>query len=110
MPPFWKRPEPKKPEPMKPEPSAEHKNLQHTQEHSEHLPGQAHKRTRKEIQLEAFSLDGEAHRLVNEYMALQVKHGSDAKIPQDALQGLHRQADIIRARQEAIRKEYEESS
>jgi hypothetical protein len=105
MPPFWKRPEPKKPEV-----SAEHNNLQHTQEHSEHPPGQAHKRTRKEIQLDAFGLDSEAHRLANEYMGLMEKHGSEARIPPITLQELHKRADVLRARQEVIRKEYEESS
>jgi hypothetical protein len=106
MPPFWKRPEPKKPEPA----AAEHNNLQHIQEHSEHPPGQAHKRTRKEIQLDAFGLDSEAHRLANEYMGLMEKHGSEARIPPITLQELHKRADVLRARQEVIRKEYEESS
>ncbi len=115
MPPFWKRPEPKKPEPMKhelgkPEQSQAELNQKHAAEPIKPLPGQVHKRTRKEIQLEAFELDRQAHSLANEYMSLVDTHGSEAKVPPVTLQDLHRRADILRARQDAVRKEYETST
>lgn len=62
------------------------------------------------MQLEAFELDGQAHGLSREYIELLAKHGSEEKVPREALQEIHKRADILRARQEALRKEYEEKA